>query len=153
MKRSKHYSVSRMFLREKAESAKFVVIVTDPRNVSTREIIKVSRDITEATLLTHLARAPLELVPRQPIKPPVLPTPRREKKPLIVETVESVAIDKNRSNEASSAKIDKTKSEVIGATRDVKVIEVTRDDKVIETTSDAEVTTDEAAKAESQKVP
>ena len=120
MQRSKRYSVSTMFLREKPESAKFVVIVTDPRNVSTCEVIKVSRDITEATPLTHLARAPLELAPRQPIEPPVLPTPRREKKSWIVETVESIAIDKTRSNEASSVKVDKSENKVIEATRDVK---------------------------------
>ena len=70
--------------------------------------------------MTCLARAPLELVPLQPIKSLVLPTSRREKKPLIVETVEGerdrvlghdhddrathVEVDKNRSNEASSSK-------------------------------------------------
>ena len=108
IQRSNHYSVSTIFLREKPESAKFMVIVTDTRNVSTREIIKASRDITETTPLTYLARAPLEVAPRQPIKPPVLPTPQREKKPLIVETAESEKdeIDKNSSNEASSAKVD-----------------------------------------------
>ena len=55
-----------------------MVIVTDPRNVSTRKIIKVSRDIAETTPLTYLARAPLELVPRQPIKPPVANASTRE---------------------------------------------------------------------------
>ena len=38
--RSKHYSASK--------SVRFMIIVTDPRNESTREIIKVSRDVTEA---------------------------------------------------------------------------------------------------------
>ena len=84
MQRSKHYSVSSMFLRERPQSVKFMVILTDPRNVSTREIIKVSRDVTEATPWTYLARAPLELVPRpgwsehltsRPSKPPVSPMP------------------------------------------------------------------------------
>ena len=74
-----------------------MIIVADPRNVSTREIIKVSRDATEATPLTYLARAPVELVPRpgwskhlalKPIEPLVMPTPQREKKPLVVEVVE-----------------------------------------------------------------
>ena len=92
-----HYSVSRMFLREKLVSVKFMVIVTDPRNESTHEIFKVYGDITETTPLTYLARALLELVPRpgwsqhfasRPIKPPELPTPQREKKPLIAETIE-----------------------------------------------------------------
>ena len=100
IQRSKHYTVSRMFLREKPVSVKFMVVVTDPRNESTSEIIKVSHSITETTPLTHLVRAPLELVYRvqagqsirlasRPIQPSVLPTPQREKKPLIVETVES----------------------------------------------------------------
>ena len=40
MQRSKHYSVSRMALREKPESVKFMIIVTDSPNVSKREIIK-----------------------------------------------------------------------------------------------------------------
>ena len=64
IQRSKHYTVSRMFLREKPVSVKFMVVVTDPRNESTSEIIKVSHSITETTPLTHLVRAPLELVPR-----------------------------------------------------------------------------------------
>ena len=131
LQRSKRYSVSRRFLREKLESVKFMVIVTDPRNVSSREIIKVSRDVTEALPLKCLARAPLELVPFQLIKSPVLPTPRREKKPLIVETVESEKdevvghdhddrakvdeIDKNRGNEASSSK---TNADVVESKND-----------------------------------
>ena len=122
--RSKNYSVARMFLREKPESLKFMVIVTDPRNLSTREVIKVFRDITEGLPLTYLARASLEFLPLQPIKPPVLPTPPREKKRLIVEAVESGKdddagnahddrakvdlIDKNKSNDTSSSKVDKT---------------------------------------------
>ena len=43
MRRNKHYSVSSMFLREKPVSVKFMLIVTDLHNVSTREVIKVSR--------------------------------------------------------------------------------------------------------------
>ena len=53
-----------------------MVIVTDPRNLSTRVVFEVSRDITEASPWTYWA-------------PPVLPTSRREKKRLIVETVET----------------------------------------------------------------
>ena len=87
--RSKHYSVARLCLREKPESVKFMVIVTDPRNLSTRVVIEVSRDITEASPWTYWAHAPLELVPLQPMKPPVLPTSRRDKKRMIVETVET----------------------------------------------------------------
>ena len=67
IQRSKYYSVSRMLLREKLVSVNFMnfmVIVTDPRNESTREIIKVSCEVIEIMLLTHVTRAPLELVPR-----------------------------------------------------------------------------------------
>ena len=98
LQRYKHYSASRMFLREKPQSVRFMIIVTDARNESTCEIIKVTRDVTETTPLSCLARAPLELVPRpgwtkhlasKPIKPPVLPTPQRQKKPLTVEVVDA----------------------------------------------------------------
>ena len=62
------------------------------------EIIKISREFTEITALSYGARATLELVPRpgwlkhmksNPTKPPVLPTPRRENKTLIVGTDEN----------------------------------------------------------------
>ena len=131
MQRSKHYSVSRKVLREKPESVKFMLIVTDPPNVSTHEISKVSREFTEITPLSYSARAPLELVPRpgwlehltsNPTKPPVLPTLRRENKTLVVEIDESKkevvvendhddratvdVIDENQSNDASSAKVE-----------------------------------------------
>ena len=61
LQRSKHYSVSRMFLREKQQIVRFMIIVTDPCNVSTREVIKVSREVPEVTHLTCSARAPLEM--------------------------------------------------------------------------------------------
>ena len=75
-----------------------LLTVTDPPTVSTREIIKISREFTEITDLSYGARAPLELIPRAewlkhmrstPTKPPVLPTRRRENKTLIVETDEN----------------------------------------------------------------
>ena len=64
VQRSKQYSVSRMVLRDRAQSVKFMLIVTDPPNVSTREIIKISREFTEIMARSYGARAPLELVPR-----------------------------------------------------------------------------------------
>ena len=39
-----------------------MLIVTDPPNVSTREIINISREFTEITALSYGARAPLALV-------------------------------------------------------------------------------------------
>ena len=100
-----------------------------------------SRDTTEALPLTYLARAPLELVPLQPIKPPVVPTPRREKKSLIIETLKSVTIDKNRSNEASSSKVkevDKTNA-VIVESKDDRIARgaESRDDNAFGTKTDA----------------
>ena len=64
-----------------------MLIVADPSNVSTREVVNISREFTEVTALSNGAHAPIELVPRQgwlkqmksnPTKPPppVLPTPR-----------------------------------------------------------------------------
>ena len=88
----------RRVLRDRPHSVKFMLIVTDPPNVSTREIINISREFTEITALSYGARALLELVPRpgwlklmksDPTKPLVLPTPRRENKTLVVETDEN----------------------------------------------------------------
>ena len=84
-----------MVLRDRPQSVKFVLVVIDPPNVSTREIIKISREFTEITTLSYGARVTLELVSRpgwlkhmkmNPTKPPVLPTLRRKNKTLIVET-------------------------------------------------------------------
>ena len=136
--RSKHYSVTRMILRDRPQSVKFMLVVTEPPNVSTREVIKISRGFTGVTALSYGARAPIELVPRQgwlknmktnPTKPPppVLPTPRRVNKSLIVETDESgkevdvktvhdevMVIAENQNNEASSSssgnKVDKNET-------------------------------------------
>ena len=75
-----------------------MIIVTGPHYESTRAIIKVTRDVTEATPLSYLARARIELVPRpgwtrhlvsRPIRSLVLPTPQRQKKSLIVEVVDA----------------------------------------------------------------
>ena len=127
MQRSKHYSVTRMFLRDQPQSVKFIFIVTEPPNVSTREVINISREFTEVTALSYGARAPIELVSRQgwlkhmksnSTKPPphALPTPRRVTGTLIVESDESgkevdaknvhdevIVIEENRNNEASSS--------------------------------------------------
>ena len=62
--RSKHYPFTRMILRDRPQSVKFILIVTEPPNVSTREVIKISREFTEATALSFGASAPVELVPR-----------------------------------------------------------------------------------------
>ena len=113
-----------MFLREKPQSVRFMIIVTDPWNVCTHEVIKVSRAVTEATPLMCVAQAPLEMVLSKPLKP----TPQRAKKPLIDKAVgknhdgraKVDEIDKDRSNEASSAKvdeIDKTNAEIVESKR------------------------------------
>ena len=49
-------------MRDRAQSVKFMLIVTEPPNVSTtREVIKISREFTEVTALSCGARAPHEL--------------------------------------------------------------------------------------------
>ena len=122
---SKHDSVSRMFLREKPQSVRFMIIVTDPCNVSTREVIKVSREVTETTPLMCAAQAPLEMVLSKPLKP----TPQRVNKPLIDKAAGKTnddrakvdEIDKNRCNEASSAKVDEvdmTNAEIVKSKED-----------------------------------
>ena len=73
-----------MFLREKLESVRFMIIVTDPRTVSTREI-NVSREVTGATPLTCSARALLEMVQSKAIGP----TPQSTRRPLIVEVADA----------------------------------------------------------------
>ena len=55
--RSKHHSVTRMILRDRPQSVKFMFIVTDPPNVSTRKVINISREFTEITALSYGARA------------------------------------------------------------------------------------------------
>ena len=59
--RTKHY----MIFRDRPQSVKFMLIVTEPPNASTREVIKSSREFTEVAVLSNGARAPVELVPRQ----------------------------------------------------------------------------------------
>ena len=76
-----------MILRDRPQSVKLMLIVPEPPNVSTREVIKISGEFTEVTALSYGARAPIELVPRQgwlkamksrPTTFPVMPAPRRE---------------------------------------------------------------------------
>ena len=43
--RSKRYSVTRKILRDRPQSEKFMLIVTEPPTVSTREVIKISREV------------------------------------------------------------------------------------------------------------
>ena len=69
IQRSKHSSVSRMFVREKPQSVRFMIIVTDPLNAPNRWIIKVSREVTEAIPLICASQAPLEMVLVKPLKP------------------------------------------------------------------------------------
>ena len=42
-----------------------MLIVTEPPNVSTREVIKISREFTDVTALSCGTREPIELAPRQ----------------------------------------------------------------------------------------
>ena len=91
--RNKHYSVSRMSLREMPQSVRFMITVTDQCNVSTREIIKVSRNVTEAIPLMCAAQAPLEMVLSKTRKPTL------KKKPLIGKAVRKIHDDRAKTDE------------------------------------------------------
>ena len=108
IQRSKHDSVSRMFLREKPQSVRFMIIVTDPCNVSTHEVIKVSREVTEATPLMCAAQAPLEMALSKPLKP----KPQRAKKTLIYK-----AVGKTHDDRAKVDEVDKTNAEIVESKR------------------------------------
>ena len=143
------YSVTRMVLLHRPQSVKFMLIVTEPPNVPTREIIKISREFTEVTAVSYGARAPIELVRRagclkhvksNPTRPPppVLPAPRRVNRTLVVETDESgkevnannahdevIVIAENQKNEASSSSsVNKVDVVDKNETSNVKVDEV-----------------------------
>ena len=98
IKRNKHCSVSRMFLREKPQSVRFMIIVTDPLKMSTLEVIKVSREVTETVPLICASKALLDMVLMKPLKP----TPK--KKPLI---------GKTNDNRAKVDKVDRTNAEIV----------------------------------------
>ena len=87
-----------MLLREKLVSVNFMVIVTDPRNESTREIIKVSCEVTDKAsdpcdASTSRVSTASRLVKAFGIETDqatcVVNNSHREKKPLIVEVVAS----------------------------------------------------------------
>ena len=62
VQRTKHSSVARMYVREKPQSVRFMIIVTDPSNLSQREVIKVTREVTETIPLICAPQAPIEMV-------------------------------------------------------------------------------------------
>ena len=92
LKRTRHTSVARIFVRDQPQSVRFMSIVTDPWNLSLRGVIKVTREITETTPLTCSPQGPLEMVLMKPLSP----TPK--KKPLIGQT---------HADRANIGKIDK----------------------------------------------
>ena len=71
LQRTKHTSVATMFVREKPQSVRFMIIVTDPLNMFTREVMK--REVTETVPLTCAPQAPLKMV----LVKPDLPTPKK----------------------------------------------------------------------------
>ena len=81
-----------------------MIIVTDPLNVSQREVIKVTREVTETIPLICSPQAPLEMVLMKPL------LPRPKKKPLIGQT---------HDDRANVGKIDKPNAEIV-ALRDDK---------------------------------
>ena len=98
IQRTKHSSVARMFVREKPKSVRFMIIVTDPLNVSTREVIKVSREVTETIPLICAPQSPLEMV----LMKPLMPAPTR--KPFF---------GKTHDDRARVDKVDKPNAEIV----------------------------------------
>ena len=80
LQRTKHTSVAKMFVRDQPQSVRFMIIASDPLNLSQREVIKVTREVTVTTPLICSPQAPLEIV----LMKPRLPRPK--KKPLIGQT-------------------------------------------------------------------
>ena len=80
-----------------------MIIVTDPLNLSQRQVIKVTREVTETTPLICSPQAPLEMVLMKPL------SPRPKKKPLIGQTHD----DRPNVN-----KIDKPNAEIVALRND-----------------------------------
>ena len=60
-----------------SQSVRFMIIVSDPLNLSQREVIKVTREVTETTPLICSPQAPVDMVLMKPL------LPRPKKKPLM----------------------------------------------------------------------
>ena len=76
LQRTKHTSVAKIFVRDQPQSVRFMIIVSDPLNLSQREVIIVTREVTETTPLICSPQAPLEMVLMKPL------SPRPKEKPL-----------------------------------------------------------------------
>ena len=104
LQRTRHTSVARMFVRDQPQSVRFMIIVSDPLNLSQRLVIKVIREVTDTIHLICSPQAPLEMF----LMTPLLPRPK--KKPLIGQT---------HADRANVGKIDKPNAEIV-ASRDDK---------------------------------
>ena len=132
---TKHTSVAKMFVRDQPQSVRFMILVTDPLNLSQREVIKVTREVTETTPLICSPQAPLEMVLMKPL------SPRLKKKQLIEQTP---------ADRANVGKIDKPNAEIVALRDDWSDIAKGTESKindVIKTESDkaAEAKTDAVA--------
>ena len=110
---TKHSSVARMFVREKPQSVRFMVIVKDPLDMATREVIKVSREFTERVVpLICSPQAPLEMV----LMKPLMPMPN--KKPLIGKTHDDRArVDKVDKPNVEIVELKDAKSDIANGTK------------------------------------
>ena len=63
-RRSKNYSASRTFLRERSMRLRFMILARDLSNESMRQIIKVTGDVSETVPLSYEQHAPSDLVTR-----------------------------------------------------------------------------------------
>ena len=86
---------------------RFIFDVTDPCNVSTREI-KVSREITEEKTLTCSVRAPLEMTLSKPLKPQL----QRVKKSLMDEAAGKTHDDQTKADEVNKTNVVTVESKV-----------------------------------------
>ena len=80
-----------------------MIIVTDPLNLSQREVIRVTREVTETIPLICSPQAQLEMVLMKPL------LPRPKKKPLIGQTYD---------DRANVGKIDKPNAEIVESNDD-----------------------------------
>ena len=56
-----HTSVAKKFVRDQPQSVRFMIVVSDPLNLSQREVIKVTREVTETLPLICSPQAPHEM--------------------------------------------------------------------------------------------
>ena len=94
-----------MLLCEKPVSLRIMILARDPNNESTREITKVTRDVSEAVPLSYELHTPTEMVTRlgwteRLVEKPQKPWhPKRQNKPVVVVEIVDDAVPQDRFGE------------------------------------------------------